>query len=674
MSVATRLTHSSERVQVQHVFDRPARRQYALLVAVWVAVNVYFWLWWLRPDHAGNVLLYTSMSVALIYQATLLPSFFLFYLGQMRHPVHVPTRRVAEAGIVADVAVISLTVPGSEALHIVKQQLEAMTEITFPHDSWILVDKEHSPEIEQLAGALGVSYFSRHDEQRWGKERVAAWNRSSAPFTAKTKAGNVNSWIDAFGDRYSHFTQLDIDHLPVPGYLDRVLGYFIDRKVAWVQAPSVYGNHDRWTARGSSEQELVLQGPLQMGFFGFCRTPFIIGSHCTYDMQAIRSIGGFQPTRAEDHLDTVLLASIGREGVYVPEVIAVGHGPEDIETYLSQQFAWAFSMFQVLFSYTPKLVLRYTARQALQFLFVQTWYLFWSMSTIVLFALPSAALVFNTAIARVFYPDFLLHSLPVAAVTLSVWMWSRKWHLANGPGLSWRGVVLHIARWVVVLSAFVQVVFRVRKPYMITVKGLRDAQQQPFPFAILMPYVALIVASLAACWCYLAAHGSGASQGYLFFALQGAGLFLLLLLIILVKDLAALRNRGVAALDCLRWRSPGIALIAVLAVLFAGTATVSYHPIVDALLRGARPDGFLWGVVPGVHALTPHGWHVLTLLASLVCTAAALVLGWPALSSVASGELTVRSVGPPRSTPAGASAQRRTSVLARNTRAGEDLR
>ncbi len=130
----------------------------------------------------------------------------------------------------------------------------------------------------------------------------------------------------------------------------------------------MYGNLENWTARGSAEQEFVLQGPLQMGFFGFCRTPFIIGSHCTYDMKAIKEIGGFQPTRAEDHLDTVFLAAQGYQGVFLPEVIAVGDGPENFETYIGQQFAWAFSMIQVLFTYTPRIIKRYTPRQALQFL------------------------------------------------------------------------------------------------------------------------------------------------------------------------------------------------------------------------------------------------------------------------------------------------------------------
>jgi cellulose synthase (UDP-forming) len=341
-------------VRLLPVFSRRERGCYRILVILWLGVNFYFWRWWLQQEHVGSPILYTLMSMALFYETTLLPSFYTFYLGQMRRPKHIPIIRSLESGTVRKVAMITLTVPGSESLEIVKRQLEAMRRVAFPHDSWILVDKCHSPEIKTLAESLGVKYFSRHDEATWGKGRVKRWNRPIPPFKAKTKAGNVNAWLNAFGREYSHFTQLDIDHVPHPQYLNRVLGYFLDDNVAWVQAPSIYGNMDDWTARGSTEQEFVLQGPLQMGFFGFCRTPFIIGSHCTYDMAAVLGIGGFQPTRAEDHLDTVCLAAKGKRGVFVPEVIAVGDGPENFETYLAQQFAWAYSMIQVMIHYTAK--------------------------------------------------------------------------------------------------------------------------------------------------------------------------------------------------------------------------------------------------------------------------------------------------------------------------------
>ena len=315
------------------MFSRRQELEYAVLVVAWLTFSAYFWRWWLTPGQAGGPVLYVMTSICLFYGFTLLPSFYLFYLGWMRRPVHVDVDQV-EKGVIGRVAVITLTVPGSEALSIVRRQLSAMRDLSYPHDDWVLVDRRHSPEIERLAGELGVRYFCRHDEGTWGATAVDRWNRPGPPFQSRTKSGNVNAWLDAHGAEYSHFTQLDIDHHPVPDYLQRVLGFFRNRRVAWVQAPSVYGNHEHWPARGSSEQEFVLQGPLQMGFFGFCRTPFIIGSHCTYDMDAVREIGGFQPTRAEDHLNTVRLAAMGYEGVFLPEVIAVGDGPESFDAYL----------------------------------------------------------------------------------------------------------------------------------------------------------------------------------------------------------------------------------------------------------------------------------------------------------------------------------------------------
>jgi cellulose synthase (UDP-forming) len=551
---------------------------------MWVAANIYFWHWWFEAGHIGNPLLFGLMSAALLYNATILPSFYTFYLGQMRKPKAVHVENVESAGIVSRVAVVSLTVPGSESLEFVKQQMIAMKKIHYPHDSWMLVDKEHSPEIQALAQSLGVLYFSRHDSARWGKERVALWNQATPPFKAKTKAGNVNSWIDAYGSFYSHFTQLDIDHLPVPSYLNKVLGFFLDQKVKWVQAPSVYGNLENWTARGSAEQEFVLQGPLQMGFFGFCRTPFIIGSHCTYDMKAIKEIGGFQPTRAEDHLDTVFLAAQGHQGVFLPEVIAVGDGPENFETYIGQQFAWAFSMIQVLFTYTAKCIKRYTPRQALQFLFVQTWYTFWSTSMLLLFMLPIIALFTNSSIAHENYGQFLLHFSLQTVIAFMIWAWSHIWHLPKDVNLSWRGIILHVARWPIVLSALVQVILKVKKPYMITVKGLQHGAKRPFSLAAHTPYFLLMSIALIACWFYLVVFGQSAAQGNLLFALQGALIFLVAYAVSLLKDLTAIIKEGISFSQYIVLRIKPLCVLLMFLTLITWTCYICSGHIYQAII------------------------------------------------------------------------------------------
>lgn len=561
------------------VFSRWQTVQYALLVTAFIATNLLFWGWWLQPEHRGNPILYSLMVVCFFYQATILPGVYAFYLGWMRKPKHID----APPGL--RVAIISLTVPGSESMDVVRQQLEAMAEVTYPHESWILVDKVHSPEVEAMAIALGVRYFSRHDRARWG-DLVEYWNQPEAPFKEKTKAGNVNAWLDAMlrlDIAYDYFVQLDIDHIPVPEYLDKVLGFFADQKVAWVQAPSVYGDFTFWTARGSSEQELVLQGPLQSGFFGFCRTPFIIGSHSTYRTAAVREIGGFQPTRAEDHLDTVVLASRGYEGVFLSEVIATGQGPDSFETYLGQQFAWAYSMITVMLRYTPRLVWRYTPRQALQFLFVQTWYALWSTTTLIMFLLPGFALVFNTSISHVPFLEFLAFSLPPAFVALLIWWWSRKWFQPQGMLLSWRGIALQIARWPVVLSAFVQVLLRREKPYMITPKGVKNPEDRTISLMPYLPFMLLAGALLAASWYFLLFIGRGEAQGYLLFTLLGMLAIVRVMVVAVGEDQRRLHARHVrvARIILTRGRTLGVLAAWLLAILITGIA--SFHPIIEAV-------------------------------------------------------------------------------------------
>ena len=115
-SSSLQATSAKSQFQVEQlkVMSHKQRIQYFVLAGLWIAVNIYFWQWWFDTSHIGNPLLYGLMSVALFYSATVLPSFYTFYLGQMRKPRAIDVARVEDAGVVKNVAVISLTVPGSE--------------------------------------------------------------------------------------------------------------------------------------------------------------------------------------------------------------------------------------------------------------------------------------------------------------------------------------------------------------------------------------------------------------------------------------------------------------------------------------------------------------------------------------------------------------------------------
>ena len=123
------------RVEQLQVMTAKQKKQYVVLVLLWVVVNLYFWYWWLQAGNIGNPALFTLMSLAFFYEVTLLPSFYTFFVGHMRRPRWIDTNLAERAGTLKRVAVISLTVPGSESLEIVKRQMLAMKNIRYPHES-----------------------------------------------------------------------------------------------------------------------------------------------------------------------------------------------------------------------------------------------------------------------------------------------------------------------------------------------------------------------------------------------------------------------------------------------------------------------------------------------------------------------------------------------------------
>lgn len=548
----------------------PGRRVvYVLLLALWLFVVVRFWSFWARPENRGALALWIPATFSFAYLLTGLPSVYWFYVGHMRRPPQVPAppgRRVA---------IITLCVPSHESIDIIERQLRALAAVRYPHDSWVL-DEGGEPQVERLAGSLGVRYFTR--------KGVPRWNHPDPPFQARTKAGNVNAWLDAVaaeGEDYEFFVQLDVDHRPRPEYLDATLGQFVDPRVGWVQAPSVNDNLGSWIARGQTEQDVVLQGPLQMGFYGYSGTPFIIGSHTTYRTAAVRAIGGFQPTRAEDHLDTVVLASAGYRGVFVPQILAEGEGPEELGTYLGQQFAWAYSMVQILLFHTPRLLRRYSPRQSGQFLMAQSWYTLWSLTIALLWLLPIAALLSGQPITTMPVGEFLVYYLATIATSTLMWWASRHWFQPQGVRMTWRAAVLEVARWPIVLWAVINVVGRIKRPYMITRKGSK-AGQAPSGRRLYGLYFGMLAVGLSAVFVSQAGAGQD-TAGYLGLVLFNSAIMLAFLFVVIGLEQQALRHRLGSRLEALRTRAGVLATLAALCAISVAAVAVAWAPFTEAL-------------------------------------------------------------------------------------------
>ena len=568
----------------QRIHDRRVIRGwdiaiYATVVTAWVAANVVFWSWWFQPEHVVTWPRMIVASVAIAYDLTMMPAVFIFFLWKMKQPDPIkppPGLRVA---------MVTAIVPSTESLSVLSRTLAAMAEVRYPHDNWVL-DEGGDPNVRKLCEEFGANY--------WSRAGIPAFNQEEWPFQAKTKSGNYNSWFSTVAyDAYDYIVQLDTDHAPVPEYLDEVLGYFCDPNVSYVAMPSIYWNLDDWTSRGSSEQSQVFQGPIQMGYYGWAKTPMIIGSHAAYRVDHLKEIGGFAPSRAEDHLDTLKFAQEGHTGVFVPKNLASGLGPHNLSDYLVQEHQWAFSIAQVLMMYGRQKG-RLDWRQRSIFLFSELWYGLFSLTYLALFLLPLYALLTNKPIVNVPFLEFMLYSQPIVLVAMVglIWGYKREWFR---PGthffMSWQGIVLAVARWPIVLVALVKAVISVlfqngRFTYMVTPKGARAIKASDM-LRVSSLYIGLGAVALAGSLFYpIVTTWRGEPTdaiGYLLFTLMSALFFAALVGLAFRDYLHANTTVGVSLRAALARSTPMATACAALALSIAMLVSLHYPAISSAV-------------------------------------------------------------------------------------------
>jgi cellulose synthase (UDP-forming) len=207
-----------------------------------------------------------------------------------------------------------------EPAEVVLATLAGARALSYPHTTYLL-DDGRRPEMEELAQLAGARYLTRPDNSH-------------------AKAGNINHALPRTdGDLVF---VLDADHVPMPDALDALVGYFDDERMAVVQSPHDFSNHDsaQHYAIGRHEQSLfyrvICPGKDRHG------APFWCGSAAVIRRAALIEIGGVATeTIAEDFHTTIRLQRHGWRSRYHDEVLVQGLAPHDLDGYLLQRDRWA---------------------------------------------------------------------------------------------------------------------------------------------------------------------------------------------------------------------------------------------------------------------------------------------------------------------------------------------
>lgn len=430
-----------EERKVKHHFERGVR-QMRILVFIGVILTGHFLWWFADSDHMGYPLLFWLLTTSLCFKLLRMLHEWYHYV-QVSNPV-----KPAHANYQYSVDVLTTACPG-EPLDMIERTLRAMQAIRYPHANY-LCDEGDDPYLRQLCQELGIIHVTR-------TKKVNA------------KAGNINNALrQATGELC---VVLDPDHEPTPDFLDKVVDYFADPTVGYVQVVQAYGNQqESLIARGAAEQTYHFYGPLMMGMNTY-NTAQAIGANCTFRRVALDSIGGHAAGLTEDMHTAMRLHAKGWKSVYAPVIVSRGLVPASLAAYYAQQLKWARGSFELLLRVYPTLFSRFTWRQRLHYLTLPL-YFFSGIIAFIDLLVPILALSLGEFPWHLSLPQFVLHMTPIVAISLLIRYNAQRWlREPHEAGLHLTGGLLRIGTWWIYCLGFIYTLLRIRVPYIPTPKN-----------------------------------------------------------------------------------------------------------------------------------------------------------------------------------------------------------
>ena len=502
---ARRRERKAGAVRLEPLLSRGERVIFWGIAALWIAAQVYFWIWWFQPEHwvtvPGMAILTGVLALGLLYQAGS------FVAGRARIT---PADTTPATGRVAMI----VTKAPSEPWDVVRHTLEHMLDQDYeqPYDVW-LADEQVTGDVARWCQRNGVRISTRED--------VDAYHRPTWPRRTRCKEGNLAFFYDHYGYKlYDFVCQFDADHAPEPGYLGEIMRAFADPGVGYVAAPSLNTRGAEWSAagRGRVYKESQFHGAFQAGKTVTC----CIGSHYAVRTAALKEIGGLGPELAEDYSTTLAMNAHGWRGAFAIDAIAEGDAPETFADTMTQETQWARSLIAVLYGESRRLIRRVPLRGRIDLRWSGSFYGVLAFSMLAATGLPIVALAIDIPWISLPIVDFLVRAAIPTLLLMILMSWSRgRGHFRPlwGRVVGWETFIYEFARWPwvafgVARSIFGIVTGRQQKEFRITPKAA--GSDRDFPLLALFPYVLLTWISLGAIGVF--ATTAADARGYLLLA------------------------------------------------------------------------------------------------------------------------------------------------------------
>ncbi|WP_030320914.1 glycosyltransferase family 2 protein [Streptomyces sp. NRRL B-3229] len=461
------------------ISQEPHRIRVALMLAAAPLLSLVLLAWLLQPEHwterdypAFSWL--PALDIVMLVSIGLIEFFRCMNVLSNAHATLVardPIPVVPETG--TRVAFLTSFVPGKEPLEMVTKTLEAAVRIRHRGlmHVWLL-DEGDDPAVKEVCARLGVHHFSR--------KGVEKWNQPKGAHRAKTKHGNYNAWLDAHGDQYDFFASVDTDHVPLPNYLERMLGFFRDPDVGFVIGPQVYGNYDNFVTKAAESQQFLFHALIQRAGNKY-GAPMFVGTSNAVRISALKQIGGLYDSITEDMATGFEMhrhrnPATGKKwrSVYTPDVLAVGEGPSAWTDFFTQQMRWSRGTYETIlkqywkgwYSLPPAKLFNYTMMIIFYPMSALNWILA-ALSCALFLGLGASGVNIDPTVWLMLYGN-------ASALQIGLYIWNRRHnvspHEPEGSG-GVAGMVMSALSAPLYAKALVDAVLRRKSKFVVTPKG-----------------------------------------------------------------------------------------------------------------------------------------------------------------------------------------------------------
>ncbi|MEU6158290.1 glycosyltransferase family 2 protein [Streptomyces sp. NPDC047130] len=459
--------------------QEPHRVRVSLMLLAAPLLSVGLLVWLLQPSHwterdYPTYAFLPALDVVMLVSIGLIELFRCANVLSNAHATLVardPVPVVPETG--TRVAFLTSFVPGKEPLAMVTRTLEAAVRIRHRGVMHVwLLDEGDDPEVKEVCARLGVRHFSRKGVERW--------NTAKGPHRARTKHGNYNAWLDAHGGDYDFFASVDTDHVPLPNYLERMLGFFRDPDVGFVIGPQVYGNYDTFVTKAAESQQFLFHALIQRAGNRY-GAPMFVGTSNAVRISALRQIGGLYDSITEDMATGFEIhrhrnPATGRKwrSVYTPDVLAVGEGPNSWTDFFTQQLRWSRGTYETIlkqyakgfWSLPPGKLFNYTMMIIFYPVSALNWILA-ALSCALFMGLGASGVNIDPVVWLMLYGN-------ASALQIGLYVWNRRHnvspHEPEGSG-GVAGMVMSALSAPVYARSLLDAVLRRRSRFVVTPKG-----------------------------------------------------------------------------------------------------------------------------------------------------------------------------------------------------------